>query len=65
MAHQIICPNPNCGYHGPAKKKSRGNFLVGVILCFFFLLPGILYFMLKSGYRYLCPKCGVQVGNDN
>lgn len=65
MAGEIICPNPNCGYRGPAKKKARGSFLVGLILCLFFLLPGILYFMFKSGYRYSCPKCGLQTGVDN
>ena len=61
----IICPNPNCGYKGQPAKKSRGSVLVGLILCLFFLLPGIIYFMFKSGYRYSCPKCGLQVSVDN
>jgi len=61
----MICPNPNCGYEGRAKKRSRGSIIVGIILCLFFLLPGILYFMFKSGYRYYCPKCGLQIGADN
>lgn len=38
---------------------------LGCLLCVFFLIPGIFYFMLKGGYRYFCPKCGVQIGNDN
>lgn len=65
MARHIICPNPNCGYKGPATQIARGNALIGFLLCFFFLLPGILYFMFMSGYRYVCPQCGLQVGSDN
>lgn len=61
----IICPNPNCAYQGKAQKVARGNCLVGLILCLFFLLPGILYFMLMGGYRYYCPNCGMQIGTDN
>ena len=61
----IICPNNRCRYRGPAKEKARGSVLVGLFLCCFFLLPGILYFMLKSGYRYSCPNCGMQIGSDN
>ena len=60
----IICPNPNCGYKGRAKKVARGNTLVGIILLCFFILPGLLYFMFKSGYRYVCPKCGMQISAD-
>jgi hypothetical protein len=60
----IICPNPNCGYKGFPKRESRGDVLIGLVLCLFFLLPGILYFMFKSGYRYNCPKCGMQISSD-
>jgi len=65
VANQIICPNTNCGYRGLAKRKSRGSVVVGLVLCLFFLLPGIIYFMLKSGYRYACPNCGLQLSVDN
>ena len=61
----IICPNTNCNYKGPAKRKSRGSIVVGLILCCFFILPGLIYFMLKSGYRYSCPNCGMQISVDN
>jgi len=63
--HMIICPNPKCDYEGDAVKQARGSFFVGLFLCFFFLLPGILYFMFKGGYRYICPKCGLQIGNES
>lgn len=61
----IICPNGNCGYTGAAQRRARGSIVVGLLLCCCFLLPGILYFMFMSGYRYYCPKCGIQLGNDN
>ena len=60
----MICPNVNCGYRGDPKKKARGSLIVGCVLCLFFLLPGLIYFMLRSGYRYLCPQCGMQIGSD-
>ncbi len=62
---KIICPNPKCDFTGKPSKKARGSTLVGLILCLFFLLPGIIYFIFKSGYRYYCPNCGIQVGNQN
>lgn len=64
MRH-IVCPNPKCTYEGEPKRRARGSILVGLVLCCFFLLPGLLYFMFKSGYRYECPACGVQIGVDN
>jgi predicted RNA-binding Zn-ribbon protein involved in translation (DUF1610 family) len=61
----IICPNPGCGYQGPPKRVARGNTAVGCLLLLFFIVPGILYFMFKSGYRYICPRCGLQIRSDN
>lgn len=57
----MVCPNPNCGYTGKMETHSRGSFLVGLFLCLFFLLPGLIYFALMSGYRYICPQCGILV----
>ncbi len=62
---EMICPNANCGYRGEPKKEARGSTTVGCLLCLFFLLPGILYFIFKSGNRYICPKCGLQIKSDN
>jgi hypothetical protein len=28
-----------------------------------FLLPWIIYMIIFRGYRYYCPKCGIQVGS--
>lgn len=61
----IICPNPNCGYQGPPRREARGSILTGLVLLLFFVLPGILYFILMQGYRYDCPRCGLQIRNEN
>ena len=61
----IICPNPNCGFRGKARRRARGNTFIGLILCLFFLIPGVLYFIFKSGYRYFCPNCNMQIGSDS
>lgn len=61
----IICPNPNCRYQGPPRKVARGPILLGLVLLLLFILPGILYFIFMQGYRYYCPKCGLQIKVDN
>jgi hypothetical protein len=77
----IICPNPNCGYEGKPIKKARGStgcllFLIligGALALTFFLLPvglvflfiALIYGLLKGGYNYLCPQCGMQVRSDH
>ena len=61
---KIICPNPNCGYKGKPKKEARGSTAVGCLLCLLMLLPGLLYFAFKGGYRYRCPKCGCEIAAD-
>jgi len=61
----IICPNSNCRYRGLPKKIPRGNAIIGLLLCLLFLLPGVLYFIFKGGYRYVCPRCGMQLRADN
>ena len=60
----IICPNPKCEYQGPAKRTPKGSTGLGCLLTLLWLLPGILYFIFKSGYRYTCPQCGIQVGES-
>lgn len=65
MSKSMICPNTNCGYKGPAKKKARGSTLLGLFLLLFGIVPGLLYFMLRGGYRYSCPQCNMQISADN
>ncbi len=61
----IICPNTNCGYKGKPTANARGSVIVGLLLCLFFLFPGIIYFIFMGGYRYKCPNCGLQISTDN
>lgn len=60
----IICPNPRCGYVGPAMAKAKGSVGLGCLLMIFFLIPGILYFLFTQGFRYSCPRCGVFINSD-
>jgi hypothetical protein len=55
----MICPNPNCGYHGNPRREPKGDVFYGILLCLLCLLPGIIYFIVQSGYKYVCPKCGL------
>lgn len=61
----IICPNPNCGYRGRPKRQARGSAVIGLILLCLFIVPGILYCLFRGGYRYTCPKCGMQIAVEN
>jgi hypothetical protein len=63
-AKAIICPNCQCLYRGEPRKEPRGSVLIGLLLCLFFLAPGLLYFGLTEGYRYYCPQCGLQLGES-
>ena len=57
----IICPNPACGYIGPPKKVAKGSCLIAFILFLFFIIPAIFYMIFFSGYRIICPRCGLQI----
>lgn len=52
----MICPNPNCKYEGRARKVPRGSVIVGLFLCLFFLLPGILYFAFRGWIPLSMPE---------
>ena len=55
---------PNCQYIGMPTKKPKGNTLVALLLFFLFALPGLIYVVAYSGYKYLCPKCGYNFKSD-
>jgi hypothetical protein len=61
----MICPNPNCKYEGPAEAEHRGSYFVMFLLLCLCILPGVLYALACGGSRYKCPKCGMQIANDN
>ena len=61
----VICPNPNCRYQGPPRKVARGSILVALLLLCCFILPGVLYAIFMQGYRYHCPRCGLQLASES
>ena len=64
QGQMIICPNPACGYIGEARKIPRGSVTAGCLLMLLFIITGILYLMFTSGYRIVCPKCGLQIREE-
>lgn len=61
---EIICPNPNCGYKGPPEKHAKGSALIFFLFLLCGIWPGILYYVFRGGYKYRCPKCGIEVYSD-
>ena len=61
---RIVCPNLKCSYTGAPRKTPRAEPLAGCLLLLFGVLPGLLYMMLRAGYTYSCPKCGLQIRSD-
>jgi len=61
---EIICPNPNCGHKGRPIIKHKGSLLVGLLLLFLGVIPGLLYFIFYHKKYYICPKCGVKIREE-
>jgi predicted RNA-binding Zn-ribbon protein involved in translation (DUF1610 family) len=49
------CP---CGFSGKAKIKARGSILITLILLCVYVVPGLIYALVCSGYKAVCPNCG-------
>lgn len=56
MEHEINCPD--CDYEGEAETRKRADMAFGILLLFICLIPGVIYFVINSGYRDFCPECG-------
>jgi hypothetical protein len=54
---QIICPNPNCGYHGTGVGVAHGEGLALLILLLMGFLPGLLYSIFCMKGELICPQC--------
>ena len=60
----IICPNPNCGYRGAGLRRAKGSVGLTVLLFIIGVVPGLLYWLLRGGYRVSCPRCGMMVRDE-
>ncbi len=56
---QIACPR--CGFVGPPHKIARGFLAVGCLLMLLFVIPGLIYLIVFSGYQSFCPRCGMRL----
>lgn len=55
MANKCISCN-NCGHVGWS--KNRGNFLITIVLAFFFLVPAVIYEIWRRSGLGVCENCG-------
>jgi len=60
--NDIICPNQNCGFQGPAKLRSSFSVIIFIPLLLLGIVPGILYMLFTMGVKMYCPQCRVQIG---
>lgn len=50
----------HCGAIGPARKHTKGSFVLEVVLWFCLLIPGIIYSVWRLTSReWVCGTCGV------
>lgn len=59
----VVRSCPLCGSTERAVKKSKGSGLLLIILLLLWILPGLIYLMVYSGYVYVCPACGFKYGD--
>lgn len=57
----VLCVNPACEFIGEPQLKKCGSTKIGLLLCLFGLVPGILYFVFTSGFIPVCPECGTTI----
>ncbi len=51
---------PNCGAVDYAVRRTRGAFVIEIVLWFCFVLPGLLYTLWRATSKYdACAKCGL------
>ena len=60
----MLCNNPNCRKRVYPMIEPRGDLGIGILLCLLFLPIGIIYFIFKSGYKYICPYCNTLIYSD-
>jgi hypothetical protein len=54
---EIKCPV--CNYRGKAKNKTKGSFIMEVVLWCLFIVPGFIYSVWRLTSKVdVCPRCG-------
>lgn len=53
---KIECPK--CGYKWKAKKIGASSDTVGCLLLLLWIIPGLIYYLVKGKGAYVCPQCG-------
>lgn len=54
---------PACGSTIQPIRKSKGSVTVAILLLCLWIVPGVLYLIVYSGYVYACPDCGFKYGD--
>ena len=57
----IICPNGNCGYHGPSLREACGSRFAAILLLLCGGVPGLVYIFLTAGWNVMCPRCRAKI----
>lgn len=58
----MVCPNPSCGYVGPAIIRRRSSDLAIYALLLLGIIPGLVAYLLRGPDQFLCQACETQVG---
>ncbi len=57
MAAEMYCDN--CGTTGKPKTRTKGSFVIEVLMWLLFIIPGIFYSLWRLTTREkVCPACG-------
>lgn len=59
---KVTCPH--CGHYEEAETTSRGDTATCFILYLLFIVPGLIYTLMNSGYIYTCKKCKATLSSD-
>lgn len=59
---RVTCPY--CGHYEEAEATSKGDTTTCFLLYLLFIVPGIIYMMMNSGFIYTCKKCKATLSAD-
>lgn len=54
---------PVCGLAAPAKKRRKGSVVMLIALLCLWVIPGIIYALIYSGYIWTCSACGAKLAD--